>query len=133
MWKHLPQPTVDLPKDLSSHHGHLINDEILHGSELLLQSMKLLSFQVFEVSLSWESKEGMQGVAINVESSHSSWCSHTDLISQEEPQAVDEVGLSSPCRARDDHPQWCGSIALGVAQDNMVGLQLLSLEMLRAG
>ena len=93
--------------------------------------METFSFKLLEVSLGRQGQKRVERVAIDVECSHTSRCCHTYLVSQEEPQTVDEVGLTSASSAKDYHSQWRRGIALHMLQYDVVCLQLLSLEVVR--
>ena len=128
VWKQLSQPAVDLSKEFPSHHGHLVDDEVLDRCQCLLHSLELVSLQVLEVTLGWETQEGVQCVAVDVESSHSGGCCYTHFVIQEHPQAVYQVGLPSPSCARDYHVEWWWRLSLYVPKHDIVSLKLFSCE-----
>ena len=71
-------------------------------------------------------------IFIVINNQYTSRCCHTYFVGQEEPQTVDEVGLASASSAGDYHSQRRRGIALHMLQYDVVCLQLLSLEVVRA-
>ena len=94
----------------SAYHRHLINDEIFHFRERMLQLCESLSFQVLELSSGGEAKERVEGVTFDVEGSNTSWSGHYNLLLKEKTEAVDEVRLScTSCAVRTGGltAEWC--------------------------
>ena len=52
----------------------------------------------------------MEGVAIDVEGSHTSWSCDHNLMLQEKSQTVDEVKLPCASCSRDNHPERLGTV-----------------------
>ena len=73
----------------------------------------------------------MEGVAFDVEGSHTSWCCYMYTMVEEKSQAVDQVQLPCASCPRDYQSQLWWVVSLSIFPHNIVGLQLLSLEMLR--
>ena len=110
VWEGLAETPINLAEDLPPHHRHLVNDEVLDLRECLLQLGESLSLQVLEFSSGGQAKEGVEGLAIDVEGGHTSWsCNHEPTL-QEKSEAVDEVGLPCASCARDNHPQRWGTV-----------------------
>ena len=62
-------------------------------------------------------------MAFNVECCHTSGHCHTYLTAEEESQAVNEIGLTSPGCPRDNHPKWgVGGVSLSMLSHNSIGL-----------
>ena len=59
--------------------------------------MQPLSLQVLVVTLDGQAKEGVEGVAFNVECCDTGGCCYSHSTVEEKSQAVNQVGLSSPC------------------------------------
>ena len=80
------KPPVHLPKHLPPHHGYIINDEVTNTCHGLLDGMQSVVFELFEVSFDWKFQQGVEGVTINIECSHSSWSSDAQLASKQKLQ-----------------------------------------------
>ena len=128
VWKQLSQPAVGLSKDFPFYHGHLVDDEVLDRCQCLLHLLELVSLQFHEVTLGWETQEGVQCVAIDVESSHSGGYGYMHFVIQEQPQAVYQVKLPSPSCARDYHVEWWWRLSSYVPEHDIVSLKLFSFE-----
>ena len=76
------KPPVHLPKHLPPYHGHLINDEVTNACHELLDGLQSVAFELFEVFFDWKSQQGVEGVASNIECSHSSWSCDAQLASK---------------------------------------------------
>ncbi len=63
----------------------------------------------------------MEGVAIDIERSHSSGSYDTDLVLEEEPQAVDEIGLDCTNCTWDYLTKGCGVVTLYMVLYKVVG------------
>ena len=87
----MTKPPVHLSKHLPPYHGHLINDEVTNACHELLDGLQSVSFELFEVSFDWKSQQGVEGVAINIECSHSSWSSDAQLASKQKLETSNQV------------------------------------------
>ena len=90
----------------------------------MLQLGESLSLQILELSSGWQTEERVQGVAINVEGSHTSWSCNDNLMLQEKMETVDKVRLSCAGCARDNHSQRWGTVGCVVLLDSGIPLQL---------
>ena len=87
----MTKPPVHLSKHLPPYHGHLINDEVTNACHELLDGLQSVAFELFEVSFDWKSQQGVEGVAINIECSHSSWSSDAQLTSKQKLETSNQV------------------------------------------
>ena len=73
----------------------------------------------------------MEGMAFDVEGCHAGGCCYTHTMVKEKSQAVNQIRLSRPSCSGDYQSQRLWMVRLGMLSNDVVGLQLLPLKVLR--